>query len=50
MKDKNKKNKDEHKVFGVTLDPGGLTYLTCMSETLRHPRHFAARILRESAA
>ncbi len=30
--------------------PGTLTYLTCASETLRHPRHYAARILRESAA
>ncbi len=35
---------------GVTADPGALTYLTCSSETLRHPRHYAARILRESAA
>ena len=25
-------------------------YLTCTSETLRHPRHYAAGILRESAA
>jgi hypothetical protein len=35
---------------GVTFDPGPLTYLTCGSETLRHPRHYAAEILRESAA
>jgi hypothetical protein len=35
---------------GVTFEPGELTYLTCSSETLRHPRHYAARILRESGA
>ena len=34
----------------VTAAPGSLSYLTCSSETLRHPRHYAARILRESAA
>jgi Sucrase/ferredoxin-like len=34
----------------VTEEPGPLTYLTCTSQTLRHPRHFAARILRESVA
>jgi hypothetical protein len=34
----------------VTPEPGALTYLTCEAETLRHPRHYAARILRESAA
>jgi len=34
----------------VTSDPGALTYLTCTSETLMHPRHYAAEILRESAA
>jgi hypothetical protein len=34
----------------VTEELGPLTYLTCTAETLRHPRHFAARILRESAA
>jgi hypothetical protein len=34
----------------VTATPGPLSYLTCSSETLRHPRHYAARILRESAA
>ena len=34
----------------VTAAPGPLSYLTCTSETLRHPRHYAARILRESAA
>jgi hypothetical protein len=34
----------------VTEEPGGLTHLTCSAETLRHPRHYAARILRESAA
>jgi hypothetical protein len=34
----------------VTAAPGRLNYLTCTSETLRHPRHYAARILRESAA
>jgi hypothetical protein len=33
----------------VTPEPGALTYLTCGSETLRHPQHYAARILRESA-
>ncbi len=35
---------------GVTFEPGELTYLTCSSERLRHPRHYAARILRESGA
>ena len=35
---------------GVAYEPGELTYLTCASETLRHPRHYAAGILRESAA
>jgi hypothetical protein len=34
----------------VTPEPGPLTYLTCTAETLRHPLHHAARILRESAA
>ncbi len=34
----------------VTEEPGELTYLTCSAETLRHPRRYAARILRESAA
>jgi hypothetical protein len=34
----------------VTASLGPLTYLTCSSETLRHSRHYAARILRESAA
>jgi hypothetical protein len=34
----------------VTAAPGLLSYLTCSSETLRHSRHYAARILRESAA
>ena len=34
----------------VSEEPGGLTYLTCTADTLRHPRRFAARILRESAA
>jgi hypothetical protein len=34
----------------VTEQSIGLMYLTCGAETLRHPRHFAARILRESAA
>jgi hypothetical protein len=32
----------------ITSEPGALTYLTCAAETLRHPRHYAARILRES--
>jgi hypothetical protein len=35
---------------GVSYEPGALTYLTCSAETLRHPRHYAAVILRESAA
>ena len=35
---------------GVAFDPGPLTQLTCSSETLSHSRHYAARILRESAA
>jgi hypothetical protein len=34
----------------VTPQPGPLTYLTCTAETLRHPLHYVARILRESAA
>jgi hypothetical protein len=34
----------------VTEEPGGPTYLTCTAETLRRPRRFAARILREPAA
>jgi hypothetical protein len=34
----------------VTPTPAPLAYLTCDAETLRHPRRFAARILRESAA
>jgi hypothetical protein len=34
----------------VSPAPGALTYLTCSAETLRHPQHYAARILRESAA
>jgi hypothetical protein len=33
----------------VTSEPGALGYLTCTAEGLRHPRHYAARILRESA-
>ena len=35
---------------GVVYEPGELTYLTCDAETLRHPRHYAAGILRESAS
>ena len=34
----------------VTYEPGELTYLTCKARTLMHPRHYAAEILRESAA
>jgi hypothetical protein len=34
----------------VTHAAGELTYLTCTAEALRHPRRYAARILRESAA
>lgn len=34
----------------VSPAPGALTYLTCSAERLRRPRHYAARILRESAA
>ncbi|HKP19812.1 MAG TPA: sucrase ferredoxin [Gaiellaceae bacterium] len=34
----------------VTPEEGALTHLTCSSETLRHPRHYAARILHESGA
>ena len=34
----------------VTYEPGELTYLTCTTEALRHPRHYAAEILRESVA
>ncbi|HZO62330.1 MAG TPA: sucrase ferredoxin [Gaiellaceae bacterium] len=33
----------------VTAAPGPLSSLTCSSEGLRHPRRYAARILRESA-
>ncbi|HSS74374.1 MAG TPA: sucrase ferredoxin [Gaiellaceae bacterium] len=33
----------------VTASLGALSYLTCASESLRRPRHFAARILRERA-
>ena len=35
---------------GVSYEPGALTYLTCSAVTLRRPRHYAAVILRESAA
>lgn len=35
---------------GVTPEPGPLTYLTCDSRTLSHPRRYAATVLRESAA
>jgi hypothetical protein len=35
---------------GVVYEPGELTYLTCNSETLRRPRHYAVEILRESSA
>ncbi len=35
---------------GRARAPGALTYLTCSAETLRRPRRYAARILRESAA
>jgi hypothetical protein len=34
----------------VTAAPGPLSYLTCSSETLKRARHYAGRILRESAA
>jgi hypothetical protein len=34
----------------VAPDPAPLTYLTCTAEALRRPLHYAARILRESAA
>jgi hypothetical protein len=34
----------------VTAAPGPLSYLTCSSESLKRARHYAARILRESAA
>jgi hypothetical protein len=34
----------------VTDAPSTLMYLTCTAETLRHPRCYAARILRESTA
>jgi hypothetical protein len=34
----------------VSYEPGVLTYLTCSAEALRHPRHYAAEILRESGA
>jgi hypothetical protein len=33
----------------VTSAPGVLSSLTCSSETLKRARHYAARILRESA-
>jgi len=35
---------------GVVDEPGEPAHLTCSSETLRRPRHYAAGILRESAA
>jgi hypothetical protein len=35
---------------GVVYEPGALTYLTCSAGALRHPRHYAAEILRESIA
>jgi hypothetical protein len=35
---------------GVVYEPGELTYLTCNATALRHPRHYAAGILRESSA
>jgi hypothetical protein len=35
---------------GVVYEPGELTYLTCTTETLSHPRHYVAGILRESGA
>ena len=35
---------------GVVFEPGELTYLTCSARTLRHPRHYAVGILRESDA
>jgi hypothetical protein len=35
---------------GVVFEPGELTYLTCSAKRLRHPRHFAVGILRESDA
>jgi hypothetical protein len=35
---------------GVVYEPGALTYLTCSAGALRHPRHYAAEILRESVA
>ena len=35
---------------GITFEPRALTYLTCGSETLSHPLHYAAEILRESTA
>ena len=34
----------------VFPEDSALTYLTCSAESLRHPRRYAARILRESAA
>jgi hypothetical protein len=34
----------------VSREAAALTYLTCDAETLRHPRRYAARILREPAA
>jgi hypothetical protein len=34
----------------VARESSELTYLTCTSERLTHPRHYAARSLRESAA
>ena len=35
---------------GVVFEPGELTYLTCAAKALRHPRHYAVGILRESDA
>jgi (2Fe-2S) ferredoxin len=42
----------DDRVFELAVEEtsGPLTYLTCSSESLRNPRHYAARILRESAA
>ena len=34
----------------VAYEPGELTHLTCSAEALRRPRHYAARLLRESVA
>jgi hypothetical protein len=41
---------DRRYELDVTSAPGTLDYLTCTSEALRHPLHYVARILRESAA